>query len=109
MQRDKKQTNTEEKSVVQESIAQLISLEETIQSLVNHHLKVVGTSNVRDLHQMLLEQIEPPMLEAVMKHCKYNQTSAAKILGLSRVTLRTMLFKYFDSKYCSQRKTEDNP
>lgn len=89
---------------MQEPISLLISLEENICSLVSQHFEAIGPNNVRYLHQMMLNLIEPPLLEAVMENCNYRQSKAAKILGLSRATTRTMLLKHFDEKYCGQRK-----
>jgi Fis family transcriptional regulator len=57
---------------------------------------------------MVLEQIEPPLLQAVMEKYKYNQSRAANALGISRGTFRALLFKYFDEKYCG-RRLEKNP
>ena len=92
----------------QESIMLLLSLEDSIDALVKNHLKTVGLEHAVDVHKMVLEQIEPALLKAVIDHCAHNKTKAAQLLGLSRKTLRSMLFKYFDSKYWGQRKTEDN-
>ncbi len=51
-----------------------------------------------NLHNMLQEEIEAPLLESVMIYAKGNQSKAARILGLSRGTLRTKLRKYFDNR-----------
>ncbi|KAA3630036.1 MAG: DNA-binding transcriptional regulator Fis [Proteobacteria bacterium] len=47
-----------------------------------------------DLYQLVMGEIEPPLLECVMRHCGGNQTRAASILGLSRSTLRKKLRAY---------------
>lgn len=77
-------------------------LAESVRHLIKHHLESSG-KNVIDLHQMVLEQIEPPLLKAVMEKCKFNQSRAAKLLGVSRGTCRSMLIKYFDEQYCGHR------
>lgn len=46
------------------------------------------------LHALVLNEIEKPLLEAALKHSGYNQTKAAKALGLSRSTLRKKLEHY---------------
>ena len=94
--------------MTQESIMLLLSLEDSICALVKNHLKTVGLEYATDVHKMVLEQLEPALLRAVIEHCQHNKTKAAQLLGLSRKTLRTMLLKYFDSKYFGQSKTEDN-
>ncbi len=47
-----------------------------------------------DLHALLISQVEKPLLQAVLKHTKSNQSKAAKVLGLSRGTLRKKLSLY---------------
>ena len=55
------------------------------------HLNGYGTS---DLYQMVLAEVEPPLLETVMEYTKGNQTRAAEVLGISRSTLRKKLAIY---------------
>lgn len=81
-----------------------LSLAQNVRQLIDNYLEMAG-KGVTDLHQLVLEQIEPPLLRAVMEKCKYNQSRAAKLLGISRGTCRTLLIKYFDSQYCDN-KTE---
>ena len=47
-----------------------------------------------ELYNLTLSQIEPPLLEVVLKKCRGNQSEASKILGLNRGTLRKKLQKY---------------
>ncbi|MBL32757.1 MAG: DNA-binding protein [Gammaproteobacteria bacterium] len=47
-----------------------------------------------DVHQLVFNEVEPPLLSAVMKFSNNNQSKAAKILGINRTTLRTKLKKY---------------
>lgn len=44
-----------------------------------------------DLYNMVISEVEKPLLEAVLDYCGYNQSKAAKALGLSRSTLRKKL------------------
>ncbi len=43
------------------------------------------------LYQLVLNEVEKPLLETALKHSDFNQTKAAKVLGLSRSTLRKKL------------------
>jgi two-component system nitrogen regulation response regulator GlnG len=52
---------------------------------------VVGDSS---LYERFLEQVEPPVLEAVLEHCRHNRAAAAEVLGIHRATLRQKLRKY---------------
>jgi len=44
-----------------------------------------------DLYRMVIDEVEKPLLETVMKQVKGNQTRAAEMLGLNRSTLRKKL------------------
>ncbi|MDH5180688.1 MAG: DNA-binding transcriptional regulator Fis [Gammaproteobacteria bacterium] len=47
-----------------------------------------------NLYQMVLQEIEHPLLEQVMRHVSGNQSKAAVLLGLNRGTLRKKLKQY---------------
>ncbi len=72
------------------------------QSVQKYFSELKGTDPV-DLYQFVLEEVETPLFRAVMEHCKYNQSRAAVMLGISRGTLRTKLKRYFDDKYVGSR------
>ncbi len=79
------------------------SITDSVTELVrNYFAELKGTDPV-DLYEIVLEEIETPLFKAVMEHCKYNQSRAAQILGVSRGTLRTKLRRYFDDKYVGSR------
>jgi Fis family transcriptional regulator len=56
-----------------------------------HNLGGQAPSNLYDL---VLSEVEPPLLEIVMKFTGGNQTKAATILGINRGTLRKKLRQY---------------
>jgi Fis family transcriptional regulator len=47
-----------------------------------------------NLHQMVIGEVEPPLLETVMRFTQGNQSVAAAILGINRATLRKKLKQY---------------
>jgi Fis family transcriptional regulator len=47
-----------------------------------------------DLYQLVLTEVEAPLLEFVMKKTNGNQSLAAKWLGLNRGTLRKLLARH---------------
>lgn len=49
---------------------------------------------VTDLHQMVMAEVEEPLLAAVMLYTGNNQSKASIMLGLNRGTLRTKLKQY---------------
>ncbi|MBX3708594.1 MAG: DNA-binding transcriptional regulator Fis [Gammaproteobacteria bacterium] len=63
------------------------------QSLENYisHLQGQVPNN---LYELILAEVEAPLMEAVMEYTKGNQSRAAIVLGLSRGTLRKKLKTY---------------
>lgn len=56
-----------------------------------HDLNGEKTTNVYD---MVIAEVERPLLEIVMRHVKSNQCRAAELLGINRNTLRKKLKHY---------------
>jgi Fis family transcriptional regulator, factor for inversion stimulation protein len=46
------------------------------------------------LYDLVLAEVEKPLLETTLKYANFNQTKTAKLLGLSRSTLRKKLDHY---------------
>ena len=46
------------------------------------------------LYDMVINEVERPLFEAVMQHTRGNQSKAAKLLGINRSTLRKKLEHY---------------
>ncbi|CAA0078526.1 DNA-binding protein Fis [BD1-7 clade bacterium] len=63
------------------------------QALENYFAHLDG-QEVFDVYDMVLAEVEAPLLEAVMKYTRKNQTKASAILGLNRGTLRKKLKQY---------------
>lgn len=47
-----------------------------------------------NLHALVISEVEKPLLEVALAHSGHNQTKTAKVLGLSRSTLRKKLELY---------------
>ena len=47
-----------------------------------------------DVYDMVLSQVEEPLMEAVMRYTRNNQSKASTVLGLNRGTLRKKLKQY---------------
>ena len=63
-----------------------ISLERYLSDLDGH--------SPNHLYQMVIDEIERPMLEVVMQFTGGNQSKAAELLGLNRGTLRKKLSQH---------------
>ncbi len=62
--------------------------------MLQQHFTNLEGEAASNLYSLFMQQVEPPLLEAVMIEAKQNQSKAAKWLGLSRNTLRKLLAKY---------------
>lgn len=80
------------------------SLEASVTQAVQMYFSELKGTEPVDLYLFVLEEVETPLFRAVMEHCKYNQSRAAIMLGISRGTLRTKLRRYFDDKYVGSRE-----
>ncbi len=74
-------------------------LQDLVYSLVTRFLADNKGRSIDDLYDMILSEVEPPLLQAVMERKRGNQLQAAKMLGISRGTIRKKLQRYFGTKY----------
>jgi len=61
---------------------------------IKNYLSQLNGNDVDDMYDLVLSEIEAPMLEEVMQYTRGNQTRAANLLGINRGTLRKKLKKY---------------
>ena len=70
-------------------------LKEEVRKAMKRYFKQLDQNNIPiDVYQLVLNEIEPPLLSSVMKFSNNNQSKASKVLGINRTTLRTKLKKY---------------
>jgi len=62
-------------------------------ALENYFYALEGERPV-NLYKLVLGEVEPPLLETVLRYTRGNQTKAAEILGINRSTLRKKLKQY---------------
>ena len=67
------------------------SLREAIDVFVRRYLDEMDGEMGNDFYNLVLSQVEEPLLTAVMEYTRNNQTRAAQMLGLNRGTLRKKL------------------
>ena len=70
------------------------SLRESVTIAVREYLKDLDGQLSADVYQMVLAEIEAPLLEEIMAYTRNNQTKASIMLGLNRGTLRKKLKQY---------------
>ena len=97
---------TKAEPLAAQSAANDESVEAIRQDATSNHLRDAVTASVRqylseldgqmttDFYDMVLSQIEEPLLEEIMSHTRNNQTKASIMLGLNRGTLRKKLKRY---------------
>ena len=70
-------------------------LKEAVERAWENYLTQLEGEEPFNIYGMFVEQIELPLLIAVMGYTGSNQTRAARVTGLSRTTLRKKL-KFYD-------------
>jgi Fis family transcriptional regulator, factor for inversion stimulation protein len=58
------------------------------------YFKDLGGHRPKNVYQMVLSEVEHPLLKVVLQYARGNQSKAAEILGINRSTLRKKLAKY---------------
>ena len=66
-------------------------LSHQVSKSMHKYFEQLDGENPTDIYDMVIKEVELPLLEIVMKECDYNQSKASKILGINRGTLRTKL------------------
>lgn len=69
-------------------------LSEHVRLSIENYFSQLNGHDSSGLYALVLAEVEKPLLETALKHANYNQTKTAKILGLSRSTLRKKLDQY---------------
>lgn len=69
-------------------------LSDHIKVVLDNYFNDLGDHEPAHLYQLVLQEIERPLLETVMKYTKGNQSKASVVLGLNRGTLRKKLKQY---------------
>ena len=69
-------------------------LRDSVKQAVNKYLKQLDNTNIDNLYEMVLAEVEAPLLQEVMTFTRRNQTRAAIMMGINRGTLRKKLKQY---------------
>ena len=69
-------------------------LKDEVRKAMKRYYRQLDLSAPIDVYELVLSEVEPPLLIQTMKYANNNQSKAAKILGINRTTLRTKLKKY---------------
>ncbi|SFX66878.1 Fis family transcriptional regulator, factor for inversion stimulation protein [Marinospirillum alkaliphilum DSM 21637] len=69
-------------------------LRESVNRALDNYFAQLEGQPVNNLYDLVLSEVEAPLLEAVMRYTENNQTRASSLLGLNRGTLRKKLKQY---------------
>lgn len=70
------------------------TLRNCVRRSLTDYFRNLGGEDVNDLYDIVLAEVEIPLLEKVLEFTRGNQTRAAEVLGLNRGTLRKKLKQY---------------
>lgn len=69
-------------------------LHDSVRQSLENYLSQLNGQAPSNLYELILAEVEAPLMECVMEYTKNNQSRAAIVLGLSRGTLRKKLKMY---------------
>ena len=70
------------------------SLRDSVAEAMRRYFADLDGQDTRDLYELVMAEVEPPLLSAAMNYTRQNQSRTAEILGLNRGTLRKKLKQY---------------
>jgi Fis family transcriptional regulator len=69
-------------------------IEECVRSSLEQYFKDLRGTEPHAVHDMVINAVEKPMLDVVMRQAEGNQSKAAQWLGINRNTLRRKLLDH---------------
>ncbi|GLS83440.1 DNA-binding transcriptional regulator Fis [Paraferrimonas haliotis] len=69
-------------------------LRDSVKRAVQNYFANLEGQEAQEVYEMVLCEVEAPLLDIIMQHTRGNQTRAANMLGINRGTLRKKLKKY---------------
>ena len=71
-----------------------VTLAEQVSKTLEQYFTDLDGQETTDLYEMVLQQVEKPLLEFVLERTENNQSQSAQIVGINRNTLRKKMLKY---------------
>ena len=68
-------------------------LRDSVKQALKNYFAQLNGQDVNDLYELVLAEVEQPLLDMVMQYTRGNQTRAALMMGINRGTLRKKLKK----------------
>lgn len=76
------------------SDSETTTLKECVKNAMDTFFQDLDGQPAANLYEMVMAEVEAPLLDVVMKHSRDNQSKASEILGINRGTLRKKLKQY---------------
>jgi Fis family transcriptional regulator len=70
------------------------SLRYSVAEAMQRYFSDLDGQDTTGLYELVMNEVEPPLLSAAMQYTHQNQTRTAEILGVNRGTLRKKLKQY---------------
>ena len=86
--------DTQKQHLTHAPVSQAQTLRDSVSIALSNYFKHLDGQPVTDVYNMVLSEVEAPLLEEVLRYTRNNQTKAAVLLGLNRGTLRKKLKEY---------------
>ncbi|KAA8983583.1 MULTISPECIES: DNA-binding transcriptional regulator Fis [Gammaproteobacteria] len=94
MAEDNRARQTDEPLTTAAGNGQTVTLRDSVEQALENYFSQLDGAPVSDVYQLVLSEVEAPLLEKVMEYTGDNQTRASAMLGLNRGTLRKKLKQY---------------
>ncbi|WP_238696253.1 helix-turn-helix domain-containing protein [Thiomicrorhabdus sediminis] len=62
--------------------------------MLQGYFATLDDESVTDVYDMVIQQVEKPLIEFVLQQTAFNQSQAANILGMNRNTLKKKMQRY---------------
>ncbi len=69
-------------------------LSEFVSQAMKDYFKKIDGYPIDNVYNLVIGEVEKPLIEETIKYCKGNQSKASELLGLSRGTLRKKMKQY---------------
>ena len=70
------------------------SLREFVSQTMREYFDKIDGYPIDKVYNLVIGEVEKPLIEETIKYCKGNQSRASELLGLSRGTLRKKMKQY---------------
>lgn len=94
MMTDSSMTFTEDNPITNTVNTAQETIRECVERCMRNYFGNLDEQSAHDIYDMVLAEVEQPLLEVVLAYTRDNQSRAAEVLGLNRGTLRKKLKQY---------------